>query len=59
MGINGEILCGCGKPAVCAHVKPDDDWEIFSCEEHEYELSHDGWRKIPIKEYEVFTVINS
>jgi hypothetical protein len=59
MSSNGEILCGCGKPAVCAHVKSDDDWAILSCEEHEYELSHNGWRKIPIDEYEIFTVMNS
>lgn len=65
MSSNDKILCGCGKPAVCAHVKSAVDLAILSCEEHEHDytavhsLSNGGWRKITIREYEVLTIMDS
>lgn len=65
MSTDGEILCGCGKLAVCAHVKPNDE-AILSCEDHEYDdvttrlvASCDGWRKISIEEFTILAIMNS
>ncbi|MFA5202789.1 MAG: hypothetical protein WC708_00035 [Lentisphaeria bacterium] len=59
------IKCGCGKSAVCAHMKPNGE-TVLSCEEHEYDgvttrltASCDGWRKISIDEFTIHMVMNS
>lgn len=66
MSTDGEILCGCGKPAVCAHVRSGAEGVILSCEDHEYDavatqlpLSFNGWRKISIEEFIILAVMNS
>lgn len=58
------MKCGCGKLAVCAHVKSDE--AVLSCEDHEYDdvtarliSLCNGWRKISIDEFTVHAVMNS